>query len=74
VTEIQHIVFSDWGGVVEAMLLPKGEEARVVRVRISTKRVKNPLRKCLKWLAANHPHASYSYHVETGACAPVEYE
>jgi len=74
VTEIQHIVFSDWGGVVEAMLLPKGEEARVVRVRISTKRVKNPLRKCLKWLAANHPQASYSYHVETGACAPVEYE
>jgi hypothetical protein len=74
VNEIQHIVFSDWGGVVEAMLLPKGEEARIVRVRISTKRVKNPLRKCLKWLAANHPHASDSYHVETGACAPVEYE
>jgi len=74
VTEIQHIVFSDWGGVVEAMLLPKEEEARIKWVRIPTKRVKNPLRKCLKWLAAKHPHASYSYHVETGACSPVEYE
>lgn len=73
-TEIQHIVFSDWGGVVEAMLLPKGEEARIVRVRIPTKRVKYPLRKCLRWLAVNHPTATHSYTVETGACAPVEYE
>lgn len=73
-TEIQHVSFSDWGGVVEAMLLPKDEEARVKWVRIPTKRVKYPHRKCLKWLAANHPNATHSYHIETGACGPVEYE
>ncbi len=72
-TETQHVSFSNWGSVVEATLYPVAEEGRVVRVRISTKRVKNPYRKCLKWLAANHPQATHSYTVETGACAPCEY-
>jgi hypothetical protein len=72
-TEIQHVSFSDWGGVVEARLIPKDEEATCKYVRIPTKRVKHPHRKALRWLASNHPKASHSYVVERGACCPCEY-
>jgi hypothetical protein len=70
---IGHVVFSSYGDFVDVTLFPADHELPVKMTRISTKRVKNAYRKCLKWLVANYPSASHSFCVESYASSPCDW-